>query len=278
MRYAVCNELFAGWELPRLCSTVAAMGYQGIEFAPFTFAPDGVHAADGARWAEIRRTVADAGLQAIGLHWLLVGPKGLHLTASDPDVRRRTAEYLCTLVDCCAEIGGHVLVLGSPKQRDLQPGVTLQQGLGHAADTLADAVRRAEAAGVRWSLEPLPSADTNFLNTLDECLDLDRRLGAGPGVGVHLDVKSLCAEAEDPSAPAPVILRHAPHAGRFVHFHANDRNLGGPGSGDVAFPPIFAALRETGYDGWVSVEVFDMADGAETIARNSLEYMRSSEG
>ena len=277
MRYAICNELFAGWELGRVCALVAEIGYQGLELAPFTFAPEGVRPGDARQWGEIRRTIAAAGLRPVGLHWLLVGPPGMHLTARDPGVRRRTADYLRTLVDCCAETGGEVLVLGSPKQRNLEPGMSADEGVALAAETLQPAIRRAEAAGVRWSLEPLPAVDTNFLNTLDQCLDLDRRLGGGPALGVQLDAKSLCAEAEDPARPAPVILRHQGAAPRFAHFHANDRNLGAPGSGDVGFAPIFAALRAADYAGWVSVEVFDMAAGAEAIARGSLAYMQATE-
>ncbi len=277
MRYAICNELFAGWDLGRVCATVADIGYQGLELAPFTFAPEGVRPGDRRQWAEIRQTIASAGLEPVGLHWLLVGPPGLHLTARDPAVRQRTADYLCTLVDCCAETGGQVLVLGSPKQRNLEPGMLPDEGLGLAAATLERAVRRAETAGVRWCLEPLPAVDTNFLNTLDECLALDRRLGGGPALGVQLDAKSLCAEAQDHARPAPVIVDHGATADRFGHFHANDRNLGAPGSGDVDFASIFAALRATGYDGWVSVEVFDLSAGAEAIARGSLNYMRAAE-
>lgn len=277
MHYAVCNELFAGWDLDRVCATVADIGYEGLELAPFTFAPEGIRPGDHRQWAEIGRSVTAAGLAVVGLHWLLVGPPALHLTSRDPEVRRRTADYLCALVDCCAETGGGVLVLGSPKQRNLEPGMPPSEGVDLATETLHPAVARAERAGVRWCLEPLPAVDTNFLNTLQSCLELDRRLGGGPALGVQLDAKSLCAEAQNPARPAPVILQHSSSASRFGHFHANDRNLGAPGSGDVDFAPIFGALRTTGYDGWVSVEVFDMAAGAEAIARDSLAYLRSVE-
>lgn len=277
MKYAICNELFAGWDLERTCAVAASLGYTGIELAPFTFAPTGVDRMKPAEMVAVRRAALDAGLEVVGLHWLLVGPDGLHLTAEDPAVRRRTAKYLCSLVDCCAELGGETLVLGSPKQRNLAPGMSAAQGLALAAETLAPAVERARPQGIRWSLEPLPAEDTNFLNTVEACFALDARLGSGPSLGVQLDVKSLCAEADDPTTPATVISRYARRADRFAHFHANDRNLGGPGSGDVDFGPLFAALRACRYAGWVSVEVFDARAGAEAIARDGIAYMRASE-
>jgi len=261
----MCNELFADWTLEQACRRCAELGYAGLELAPFTLAPQGLDRAAPGLLRQARRTAAACGLELIGLHWLLVGPQGLHLTSPDAAVRRRTAGYLCTLVEGCAEMGGRLLVLGSPKQRSLAPGQ-------------ARAVERAAAAGLRWCLEPLPAVDTNFLNTLQECLELDRLLGGGPALGVQLDAKSLCAEAADPRRPEGPVLAHAADAGRFAHLHANDRNLGAPGSGDVDFGPLFAALRQVGYAGWTSVEVFDTRAGAEAIARDSLAYLRSALG
>jgi len=277
VRYAICNEVFQGWDLGRTVDFVAHTGYEGLEIAPFTLAPAGVRALDAAARRAVRRRVEDAGLAVVGLHWLLVGPPGLHLTSRDPEVRRATSDYLVALAECCADLGGHLLVLGSPQQRNLPDGMDREEGFRTAAACLEPAVRRAEALGVRWCLEPLPPSDTNFLNTLAEALALHDLLGGGPALGVQLDAKSLCAEAEDPRQPAPVILAHRQRADRFAHFHANDRNLRGPGTGDVDFRPIFEALREVGYTGWISVEVFDFREGPEAIAQGSLSYLRAAE-
>lgn len=275
MRTAICNELFGAWDFARTCDFVARTGYEGIEVAPFTLAPGGVGqlAADARR--AIRRQAADAGLAIVGLHWLLVGPEGLHITSPHPEVRRRTAAYLVELTECCAELGGGVLVLGSPQQRTLADGVSRAEGMRLAAECLRGAIERAAEVGVRWCLEPLPASETNFLNSLDEALALDALLGAGPGSGVQLDVKSLSAEAVDPRRPAPVLRAHARYAQRFGHCHANDRNRRGPGDGDVDFVSVLAVLEDLGYTGWISVEVFDARAGAETIARSSLRYLRA---
>ena len=59
------------------------------------------------------------------------------------------------------------------------------------------------------------------------------------------------------------------------HFHANDANKLGPGFGEIDFVPIFEALGQIDYRGWVSVEVFDYSPGVERLARESIEYMQA---
>jgi sugar phosphate isomerase/epimerase len=59
------------------------------------------------------------------------------------------------------------------------------------------------------------------------------------------------------------------------HFHVNDANLYGPGMGDVDYAPIAEAVRDVGYDRWLSVEVFKYDPDPETIAQKSIDYLRN---
>ncbi len=80
----------------------------------------------------------------------------------------------------------------------------------------------------------------------------------------------------DEATPIPDIIRA--HAADTAHFHSNDPNLRGPGQGEVGYAPIVEALRATGYDRWVSVEVFDYTPDADTIAAQSLAFLRDAFG
>jgi sugar phosphate isomerase/epimerase len=269
MKYAICNETFDGWDHARVCGRVAELGYDGLEVAPFTLAPL-ITDVTAARRAELRRHAEAAGVTILGLHWLLAKTEGFHLTSPDEAVRKWTGEYLAELARAAADLGGNILVLGSPLQRKVPAGATRAQAAEYAADSISHCLPALEKTGVRLCLEPLTPAETDFLNTAAEGVDLIRRLGH-PNVRLHLDVKAMSAEA----APTPDVIRaNREHT---AHFHANDPNLRGPGFGETDFVPIFRALRETGYDGWVSVEVFDYSPDPDTIARESIRYMRECE-
>ena len=263
--FAICNETFVDWPLERACGFAAECGYTGLEIAPFTLAPLATDLS-AARRAEIRRTVEAAGLQVIGLHWLLAKTDGFHVTHPDASVRDRTADYLAELARLCADLGGRVLVFGSPKQRSLLPGVTPEDAFGHLREICRRIVPALEATDTVLALEPLSSVETDVLTTAEETRRLIDAVGS-PHVRLHLDVKAMSAEEK----PIPEII----HESRAVleHFHANDANLQGPGFGSVDFVPIFEALEDVGYGGWVSVEVFDYSPGVERLARESLHNM-----
>lgn len=266
VRFAICNEVFGGWDFARVGATAKALGYDGLELAPFTLAP-AITELTPARRRELVNQAATAGVDIVGLHWLLAHTTGFHLTSPDAGVQTRTADYLIALTRACRDLGGDVMVFGSPAQRSRLPGVSAAHALDAAAATLERVLPALDDCRVNLCLEPLTRDETDFMNTCADALALITRLGH-PRVVLHLDVKAMSAE----SAPVPdTIRRHAGHAG---HFHANDPNRKGPGMGAVDFVPIFAALRQSGYKGWVSVEPFDYAPDPETVARKSIDYMR----
>ena len=84
MRFAICNELFEGWEFDRVCRFVKSAGYDGLEIAPFTLAPRITDVQPPPRRASCAAQAADAGVDIIGLHWLLAKTEGFYLTSPEP--------------------------------------------------------------------------------------------------------------------------------------------------------------------------------------------------
>lgn len=267
MRYAICNETFEGWDHARVCRFVSKLGYTGLEIAPFTLAPR-ITEVTAEQRRTLRAQAEDCGLKIIGLHWLLAKTEGLQLTSPDEAVRQRTADYLMELARCCRDLGGDILVFGSPAQRRIPAGKSQADAADYAVDTFRRALRGIADSGAKLCLEPLSPPEADFINTCAEACSLLDRINH-PNFVLHLDVKAMATD----DAPAPeLIRRHVPRTG---HFHANDPNKRGPGFGKVDFIPIFSALRESGYGGWVSVEVFDYSPDPETIARESIRYMQA---
>ncbi|QDT15865.1 sugar phosphate isomerase/epimerase family protein [Alienimonas californiensis] len=268
-RFAYCNETLApGRTFLEQCDLIASLGYTGIEVAPFTLAdaPTDLSQADRA---ELKNAAYAAGLEVVGLHWLLAKTTGFHLTTADAGVRAATAERLIELTDLCADLSGSLMVLGSPQQRNLEEGMSLETATDHAAEVLKTVAPRLEERGVTLALEPLAPTETNFLQTCAEAVALAERVGS-PRVRLHQDVKAMVGGESEP--PATIIHRYPQQT---AHFHANDANLLGPGMGDTDFAPILTALKETGYDGWISVEVFADGPGPIETARLSLEHLKA---
>jgi sugar phosphate isomerase/epimerase len=268
IKFGICNEIFKDWTLEDTFAYAAKIGYDAVEIAPFTIAK---HVTDisAAQRAEIKALAARHKIAISGIHWVLVQTEGLHLTHPDKAVRDLTSKYFGELAKFCADIGGKTIVVGSPKQRNILEGVTPQQAWDYATEVFREPVMRAEQHGVTICFEPLAPSETNFINTAQDAVRFVQQLHT-PHFKIILDVKAMSSEAK----PIAQIIRESwPH---FAYFHANDKNLKGPGFGEVDFKPIAAALKEVGYKGYVSVEVFNFDEGPQVIASKSLEYLRKT--
>ncbi|MEM9481059.1 MAG: sugar phosphate isomerase/epimerase family protein [Verrucomicrobiota bacterium] len=268
MKFAICNETYQGWSFERTCEHVAATGYDGIEIAPFTLKEDPRELTESEA-AEFSKTAVAAGLEVVGLHWLLVKPAWLHLTTPDDLLRGDTVKFAKHLARICAAMGGTIMVWGSPKQRQLEPDWDYDEAAKRAADALREIAEAAGDLGVTIAVEPLARKETNFLTTAAETVKLIEQVDH-PACRLHLDVKAM----SDEETPIPDIIEASKD--HTVHFHANDPNLRGPGFGDVDHAPIAEALKGTKYSGFVSVEVFDYTPDPETIATESLAYLKTT--
>jgi sugar phosphate isomerase/epimerase len=266
MKFGICNETYQNWSLERICDHAASCGYDGLEVAPFTLADDPRQMTEAAA-AACGEIVRAAGLDVIGLHWLLVKPEGLHMTCDDDAIRAKTSAFLQHLARLCAAMGGSVMVLGSPKQRNLGESVSYETALQRATTLCREVAEVGGPLGVTLAIEPLSTVETNFLTGAAPAIELIKRVDH-PACQLHLDVKAMCGE--DGEIP-DIIAASKAHT---VHFHANDKNLRGPGFGDIDFVPIARALKDSGYAGYVSVEVFNYEPSAEVIAADSLAYLR----
>lgn len=267
-RHSICNEIFQGWDFAESCRFMRATGYDGIEIAPFTLADDPA-TISAARRAELSKIIRDEGLAFVGLHWLMVSPKGLHVTTPDDELRQRSWQHIVNLVDLCADLGPNgVMVFGSPKQRGTTDGSTVEEATQRFIDGLASVAGHAAARGVRILVEALPKDQTDVVGTLEEAAGIVRQINS-PGVRTMFDSHNAVDETEPHGELVARYLNYIEH----VHVNETDGKHCGRGAYD--FKPVFRALRDGGYKGWISLEAFDFSFGAETIARESLSYLNA---
>jgi sugar phosphate isomerase/epimerase len=266
MKLALCNEMFEGWRLADVFAVAAELGFDAVEIAPYTVAESAYDITPAQRNA-IRRDAERAGVEIAGLHWLFVSPKGLSLNGPDAALRATTRDYLMELVRFCSDVGGRIMVLGSPQQRNVVEGVTRDEAFAYARDTFRACAELAGELDVLLCMEPLTTKSTNFITTPTEALSLIEAVNH-PNFQMILDVYSSSAENLD--IPFE-IRRFAPW---IRHVHANDDNGYLPGSGGADYDGIVAALREVAYAGYLSVEVFDFKPDPRVIASRTIEFLR----
>lgn len=267
-RQAICNEVYQGWPFHEACKSMRRIGYTGIEIAPFTLAESPRDISLDER-RQYRAIMSSDGLRFVGLHWLMVSPKGLHVTTPDNAVREKSWQHIRDLVDLCADLGeGGVMVFGSPHQRSTTGGSSVEDATRRFEEGLASVCGHAMERGVTILVEALPSNQSDIVNTLAEAVRIVQEIGS-PAVRTMFDTHNAADETEP----------HAALVERYFelirHVHVNEMDGKHPGTGDYDFKPVLDVLRRRNYSGWVSLEAFDFSPGAERIATESLRYLES---
>lgn len=269
--YTLCNELLArdGLSLDRQARVATELGYAGLELAPHTLS-DQPHRLRPSEVATLRRSVEAAGARVTGFHWLLSGYPQASIT--DRNRWAETQGILTGLIEICADLGGRVLVHGSPQQRVRPAGVSDAELLALLAEFFAPIAQAAEAAGVRYCIEPLAADETATLTSIADGAALARAVDS-PAFATMIDCKA--AGRQEP--PVAACIRHWGASGVIGHIHANDTNLGAPGMGNDPFHDIVAALLEIRWAGLVGVEPFRTCVDGTTTAAIGIATLRACE-
>lgn len=268
MRLSLCNEVVRALPFAAQCELAAALGYAGIELAPFTLG-DTPHRLPAAEIAALRRAAAEAGIAITSLHWLLVAPAGLSITSEDAAVRARTLDVVAGLVDLAAALGATHLVHGSPAQRVLPEGPGREAARARGVEAFAFAGERATAAGVTYCIEPLDRGQTAFVNTIAEAAEIVRAIG-NPALRTMLDT---CSAANTETEPLEALIARWLPTGLIAHVHLNDPNKRAPGQGALRFGPVLVALRAQGYAGTAAVEPFEYVPDGPGCAARAIGYL-----
>jgi D-psicose/D-tagatose/L-ribulose 3-epimerase len=251
---------------------VKRAGYDGVEVPVFDL--------DRAKWAVWARRLDDLGLERTANH--VIAPEFNPIDA-DPAVRQRAYEHMQGVVDCCATVGA--TVLAGPHQIAL--GVFSGRGptddeWRRSVDHIRRVAEYAAGAGILLVEEVVNRFELYLLNTMDQAIRFVDEVGH-PNCRIHLD--TFHAHIEE-KRPGDAIRRAGARIG-YVHISENDRGV--PGSGHVAWDETFDALREVGYDGWLTVESFGDAlpnlaaatkiwrplfDSEEQVATEGLAFMK----
>jgi D-psicose/D-tagatose/L-ribulose 3-epimerase len=267
-RHSICNEAFEKWPFADACKAIRKAGYTGIEIAPFTLAakPADINAAQRRNYQDIMRS---EGLTFTGLHWLMMSPKGLHVTTPDAELRHKSWVHIRGLIDLCADLGPDgVMVFGSPNQRSSTGGLKREEATQLFIAGLLDVADQAEDRGVKVLVEALPAAQSDVVQTLEEAVAIVREISS-PSIQTMFDVHNAIDEEE---THAGLVDRYFDY---IRHIHVNELDGKHCGAGDYDYKPVLSVLRKRGYEGWISLEAFDFTPGAEQLANASLRHIEN---
>ncbi len=270
-KLAVCNELYEKTDFAASCRSLKRAGWQGIEIAPFTLQNDATNLSAEKR-KEVRDIVQSEGLEFVGLHWLTVGPTGLHVTTPDEAMRKHSWDFVRRLVDLCADLrrgdSGGVMVFGSPMQRKTTGGLSRQQATAHFIEGVRSIAGHLEDLGVTLLVEALPSEQCDVIGSLDEAIEVVRTVDS-PAVRSMFDSHNAI---EETTPHAELVEKHWDFI-RHIHINELDGSYVRP-DGGYDFKPVLQIAKDRNFDGWVSMEVFDFTPGAEKMVNESIAYLR----
>ena len=273
-KISLCNEVISGKgataiSFEKQCLLAAEMGYDGLEIAPFTLCdhPEDLSFSNRKKLLKIANSY---GIEITSLHWLLVSPPDLSITSLNPHVWNRTLNIIKSTIDLCSDLGGSILVHGSPMQRILPLDSTLYEAKQRAFDIWALAGEHAQKSEMTYCIEPLARSETSFINTIEEAMNVVNTINSS-GLKTMIDTSSAGLSEAEPIAD---LIRKWGKFGNIAHVQLNSTNRGAPGDGNDPFYDILNALKEINYNGAFAIEPFIYQGGGNSTAKRAINYIK----
>src|SRR3954451_4902215 len=275
MRLAFSTNAYLRFPFDEAADRIASFGYDGLELmadVPHAW-PAGL--LEGPKRG-IRQAMERNGLAFSNVNAFMMNAVADHrqpywvpsFIEPDEGYRRTRIDHTRRALSLCAELGApHITTEpGGP----LAPGQTRQQAMDLFVEVLKPLAEHAHSVGVLLLIEPEPGL---LIETTDQYLEVAERVDA-PSIGLNFDVGHAYCVAEDiPRA----IARLAP---QIRHYHFEDiaatrvHHHLVPGTGAIDFAEVVTAIRQTGYDGWLTVELYPFLDDPDDAARRAIEVLR----
>lgn len=275
MRLAFSTNAFMKFPFEEAAARIAALGYEGLELmadVPHAW-PSGL--LEGPKRA-IREAMERNGLAFSNVNAFMMNAINDHrqpywypsYLEPDEGYRRVRIDHTRRAISLCAELGApHITTEpGGP----LGPGQSRGGAVALFVEGLKPLAEHAERLGVLILIEPEPGL---LVETTDQYLEVAEKVGS-PAIGLNFDVgHAFCVGEDIPGA----IARLAP---QIRHYHFEDIAASRvhhhlvPGQGAIDFAGVVRAIRATGYDGWLTVELYPNIDDPESAARGAMEVLK----
>jgi sugar phosphate isomerase/epimerase len=274
MQLAFSTNAYLKHPFDEAAARIASIGYHGLELladVPHAW-PAGL--LDGQKRA-IRLAMDRSELEFSNINAFMMNAIADHrqpywhpsFIEPDPHYRQVRIDHTRRALSLCAELAApHITTEpGGP----LAPGQSRRAGIDLFVEVLKPLAEHAHDCGVQLLIEPEPGL---LLETTDQYLEVAERVGA-PSIGLNFDVgHAFCVNEDLPRS----IARLAPH---IRHYHVEDIAASRvhhhlvPGTGAIDFASVISAIRRTGYEGWLTVELYPFQDDPDAAARRGFELL-----
>lgn len=270
MKLAYSSNAYRTCSVLEAVDRIAALGYRALELMA-----DEPHAwplttSEAAR-AAIRARMDDRGLTLSNVNAFMTSairdfwhPSWIE---PDPSFRRLRVQHTIAALTLAADLGapGITTEPGGP----LDPGMSRDHAMDIFVDGLLEALRHAEEVGVLLLVEPEPDL---LIENAEQFLALAERL-TSPMFGLNFDIGHFYCVGE----PLPQTVTRLAHLTK--HYHIEDIAASRvhehliPGRGAIDFPAVLRAVRDTGYSGWITVELYPYLDDPDAAGREAMTYL-----